>query len=127
MASLLEGALKKKIAAAFKGRLTKGMLWRETSGSLDSWGDLMPGTLASYKFEGIRESFSAFYAATAGIPLTDVSILILLGSIRTTPLQTDELYLDKPWFKWYQIRRILEIDPAQASMKLQCFEIPGQP
>lgn len=123
MASLLESAIKKAVAAGFKGRLCKGILRRETVIALDDFGDSTPDSAATFKFDGIRESFDAAYAQRAGIPVTDVSILIILGSISTTPVQNDKLYIGKPFFKWHQVRRILEVDPAGASMRVQAFEI----
>lgn len=125
MVSLLEKALKQKVAKAFKGKLTKGNLWRETTVAVNSFGDETAVTPVAYPFEGIRESFSASFAVRAGIPLTDVSILVLLGSIAVTPKQHDELFLKKPWNKRYKVRAVLAVDPAGATMQLQCYEIPG--
>lgn len=126
MTSLLEGAIKAKIAAGFKGKLTLGTLRREAFSTVDSSGDLTTSTVTTYAFEGIREAFSARYKAQAQIPDTDVSILILLGSVvpATTPKQDDKIYLETPWNAWYQVRKVLEIDPAGASCKLQAYEIP---
>lgn len=123
MASPLVGAIRKQVAAGFKGKLTKGSLRRELPGGVDEFGDPLPGTVTNYPFEGIRDSFSALYREQAGIPETDVAILVLLGSTSVTPKQNDKLFLDAPWNKWHQCRKILEIDPAGASAKLQAFEI----
>jgi hypothetical protein len=127
MTSPLEGQLKKAIAAGFKGRLTKGTLRRATIGGLDSWGDPLPASSVDVAFEGIRESFSAPFMARAGIPDTDVSILILLGSMSPglMPKQDDVVYMKAPWNKWYKCRKVLEIDPAGASCRLQAYEIPA--
>lgn len=126
MVSYLEGALKRKIAAGFAGRLTRGRLRRVGSSTMDEAGDLEESSASTFTFEGIRESFSATFRAQAGIPEKDVSILILLGSLvpETTPLPDDEVYLGAPWQKWHKLRSILEIDPAGASAKCQAYEIP---
>lgn len=127
MASLLERQLKQQIAKAFKGKLTKGTLRRTESAGLDSWGDPLANTTTDSAFEGIREDFSALYKAQAGIPDTDVGILILLGSMRPeiTPKQDDLVFLKTPWNKWYKCRRVISIDPAGASCRLQAYEIPA--
>lgn len=125
MTSLLEGALKAKIARSFKGKLTLGSIRRETATTVDNLGNDVPSTPSTFTFEGIREDFSAYYKANAGIPDTDVSILVLLGSVKpvTTPVSSDKIYLQAPWNKWYQVRKVLSIDPAGASAKLQAYEI----
>jgi len=127
MTSLLVSGLKNKIAAAFKGKLTLGTLRRESFTGLDADGDPTGTTTATYTFEGIRESFTARYKAQAGIPDTDVAILILLGSCKpaVTPTQNDKIYLQAPWNAWFQVRKVLEIDPAGASARLQAYEIPA--
>lgn len=125
MVSMLEGRLKKIIAQKFKGKLSKGVIRRETVTTLDTYGDPIPGAFETFNFEGIRESFDAMYRARAGIPENDVSILILLGSTTTIAKQDDAIFMGKPFNQWYQVRRILEIDPATASQLCQCYEIPG--
>jgi len=97
MVSLLERRLKRIVAKAFKGKLTKGTLRRPGATAVDDNGDEIPGQAATYAIgECIRESFSAYYRAQAGIP----------------------------WNKWHQVRKILEVDPAGASAKYQVYEIP---
>ncbi len=130
MVSLLEGKLKAKIAQGFKGKLTKGVLRRSVATGLDSRGNPTAPTITSFNFEGIRESWSALYKANAGIPDTDVSILILQGSFKPVTVITKadedaEIFLDKPWNAWFQVRKVLEVDPAGASARLQCYEIPA--
>lgn len=125
--SLLEKQLKKKVASVFKGKLTRGIISRDTGATTNSAGDTVAGSPLTFTFEGIRESFSARYQMQAGIPTTDVSILILLGSVKpaTTPQDDDKVYLKAPWNAWHQVRRTLEIDPAGATAKLQVYEIPA--
>jgi hypothetical protein len=113
-----------RVAAGFKGKLTKGTLHRPGSTTVDDFGDDVPGTPETYAIgECIREDFSAFYRVQAGIPDTDVSILILLGTVATVPRKDDFVYLKTPWNRWHKIRRILTIDPAGASGKYQAFEV----
>lgn len=126
--SLLPSALKQTIAKAFKGRLLTGTLRREAVASVNSHGDPVVGTITSFTFEGIRESFSARYKAQSGIPADDVSILVLQGSLKpaTTITMDDQgafIFMGTPWNKWHKIRVVLEIDPAGATARLQCFEV----
>ena len=129
MVSLLEGKLKKIVAQKFKGRLLKGELVVEGGTTVDNYGDVIQADSATYTFEGIRESFSALYLAQAGIPDTDVKILFILGSIKLNgsivdiqPHQGNKVFIGQP-ARWHQVRRILEIDPAGASMTVQATEI----
>lgn len=129
MASLLDSKLKATVAKAFKGRLTRGVLRRQSFTTMDSAGDLGTPTVTSFNFEGIQGSFSAYYKAQAEIPETDVSILVLQGSFKPATVITKQdqgnlIYLNTPWNKWYEIRKLLEVDPANASVKLQCYEVP---
>lgn len=129
MVSLLDAKLRQTVAKAFKGKLTKGTFRRVSSTSLNSLGDPVMGTPTDYAFEGIRATFSAFYKAQSGIPETDISILVIQGSLNPatsiTKLDQDQLiFLKTPWNKWYKIRRVLRIDPANATAELQCYEIP---
>ena len=127
MVSLLEGELQRRIAKAFKGRLTLGTLRRTDSSGVDSFGDAIASTSTDIGFEGIREDFSLFYKANSGVPETDVKILILLGSMTTliTPKEDDLIFMKTPWNKWYKCRRVLTIDPAAASCTLQAYEVPA--
>lgn len=126
MASLLESKVKQLVAAGFKGQLLKGIIRRVGVSSLDSYGDVVAGTATTYPFEGIRESFDARYAVGAGIPETDVKILVILGSTTTVPIQGDEVQFTTGQYAgvWHKIRRVLTIDPAGASASLQAYEIP---
>ena len=128
MVSPLEGALKRAIAKGFTGKLTLGVLRRSETSGVDSWGDPLPPTTTDITFNGIREDFSAFTKAQAGIPETDVKILILLGSMKPselTPKKDDLVYMKKPWNQWYMCRRVLSIDPAGASCNLQAYAVSG--
>jgi len=128
MVSLLDGAIRREVGRAFRGQLKVGQLRREVSSTVDANGDLVPATPTLYRFEGIREFFSVFSRAQAGIPDTDVKILFILDLItprthpRTVPIKDDKVHIERTW---YQIRQILEIDPAGASMSVQAFLIPA--
>lgn len=127
MVSLLEKQIRTQIAKGFKGKLTLGTLRRATAATLDSYGDPSAPSTVDYSFEGVRSTFTARYKAQSGIPDTDISILILLGSLSDqtiTPKQDDKIYMKAPWNTWYQVRKVLEIDPAGASATLQAYEIP---
>lgn len=115
------------MAKSFRGKLTRGTLRRDTVTATDNSGDPTARSTATFEFHsGIRESFSASFMVRAGIPETDVSILILLGSLNpeTVPKADDLIYLRAPWNVWHKCRRVLEIDPAGASARLQVYEIP---
>lgn len=119
MASPLDG-MKKAIAKGFKGKLRVGTIRRATPGGLDDFGDPIAPTTADYPFEGIRESFDASWAASAGIPETDVGILVLLGSTTVEPAQGDTVQIEG---KWHMVRHVLDIDPAGATIRLQAYEV----
>lgn len=95
----------------------------------EGWGiESTPTTYQTYNFEGIRDNFNANFAAQAGIPRTDVRILIILGLITpvTTPQVDDMIRIrgDDGTQKWHKVRAKLTVDPANAHIVLQCFEIP---
>lgn len=127
MPSLLAGSLRKQIAAGFKGKLLRGTIRRDTAGGLDSLGDPVALTTATFTFEGIREDFSAVYKERAGIPYEDVKILMIAGLIKpaTAPRKDDYVNLPDPIngnaARWHRVRKVLAIDPATASHQLQCF------
>lgn len=130
MASLLDRKIRDSVAKAFKGKLTKGQLRREVSGGVDGAGDATSPTVTTFALQGIREDFSAYYKANANIPETDVSILVIQGLLRpaTSITKADEdnmIFLGTPWNTWHKIRKLLTIDPANASVKLQCYEVPA--
>lgn len=121
MVSPLENKIAKAIHRGFKGKLLKGVLARiGDPTSLDEHGDPVGGTAAVYNFEGFVESFSAFFQATSGIPSTDLKVLIIARSLKTVP-EGDDIVNIKG--KILQVRKILEVDPAEATYILQCFEL----
>lgn len=118
MVSLLDKSIAKTVAQGFKGQLLTGTLRREVTKTVDDAGDPATSTVTTYPFEGIRDTFNAVYAAAAGIPVTDVRILIIAGSIKTVPVMDDKIFIRS---SWYQVRRITEIDPANATYTLAAF------
>lgn len=126
MGALLESGIKKAVASAFKGRLLTGTLRRASAASLNSLGDPIAGPASTYTFDGIRDSFNAVYAAGAGIPVTDVRILVILGSgtLTVEPRKDDDVKIDG---RWYRVREVREIDPAGATATLQAYELEEDP
>ena len=125
MASPLESQIKKQVASAFKGKLLTGTLRRVSSTALDAKGDEVPGAVATYAFDGIRDSYSARYREQAGIPAEDVQFLVLLGSGTLSgaqPRQGDHIKLSNTG--WHQVREVPEVDPAGATAKCQCYAVP---
>lgn len=117
--ALLDGQIRNAIAAGFKGRLLKGTLTRTVaSDERDRFGDPVSVTEQTFPCEGFVENFSAFYRAQAGIPDTDVKILLIGGLINTVPTKDDRVTFRGAT---YQIRRIENIDPANASYTLQGY------
>lgn len=118
---MLDGLIRSQIAAGFKGRLLKGSLIRTTpGGGVDEYGDPIKPVTTLHPCEGFVETFSAFYRQQAGIPDTDVKILLIAGLIDTVPQKDDRVTFRG---KTYQIRRVLDIDPAEASYQLQGYEL----
>lgn len=103
------------------------MLLRETYSGVDDFGDPVVGTPDTYAVQGIRDSFDKRFAAQAGIPVSDVRILLILGLIVpvTTPLVDDKIRIRNAYGvqQWHQVRAILTVDPANAHIVMQCFEI----
>lgn len=122
MPSILEKELAKIIAKEFRGKLLKGTLRRELATTVDEFGDPSVSTIKNYSVEGIRDTFSANYAVLYGIPQSDVRILLIMNLIKpaTMPQKDDKIYIRE---RWHQVRKIIEVDPASATITLQCFEI----
>lgn len=121
MASLLETSIRQQVASAFRGQLLTCTLRRVSSTTVDDLGDPVPGTPTTFSFDGIVDTFSAAFAAQAGIPTTDVRVLIIAGSLATDPRQDDQV---KCRAEWFQLRRLIERDPANAHYVFAGFRIP---
>lgn len=127
MASPLDGKMRRDIAKAFRGKLKKGRIRVVEVASLDDFGDAAPGDPVEAVFDGIQENFNAMWAAQAGIPDTDLSVLIILGSIKpqtVVPAQDTLIYIEN---QWVRVRKVLGTDPANATMRLQCYVENPQP
>lgn len=70
--------------------------------------------------EGFVDVYTAFYKAQAGIPASDVKILIIAGSLSIEPRKDDQVQFRGTW---YQVRQ-LGTDPGIATWELQSFKIP---
>lgn len=127
MASLLETFMRKSIAQGFKGKLLNGLIWRPQYANVNEFGDPITTGFDVFTFQGIRDNFDKKYAATAGIPTTDVRILMIAGLISpvTAPRIGDKVRIrgDAGQQQWHEVRGEPEVDPANAHFVLQCFEI----
>ncbi len=126
MASLLPTEIASIVASAFKGKLVTGTLRRDVAAGVDAKGDPVPASAVTYTVEGIRDNFSAYYMSVNGINQTDVRILLIMNLIKpaTTPLKDDQIYM---YGEWYKVRRIVEVDPARASITMACFRMNVAP
>jgi len=125
--------LSKTIAQQFAGKLARGKIYRAESMSVDEFGDPEISGSAVYPFEGIKASFGALYKAEAGIPDTDVQVMVLNQStLCPLPLlQTDKVYIGpidgSTPAQWHQVRKVLAVDPAGAHTMLQAYVINEDP
>lgn len=121
MVSLLDGQIAKAIYAGFKGKLLIGTLSRGIPGNvLDPHGDPTTITPASFPCQGFVEAFSVFFKAQAGIPDNVVSVTIFAQSITTVPTIDDVVIFRGTR---YQLRRLIDIDPAVATYRFAGFQI----
>lgn len=74
--------------------------------------------------QGIRDAFRFEFATANGIPTTDSRILLIMGLIvpATTPVADDLVFIDNGWYK---VRKVVEIDPANAHIQLAAFAVPA--
>lgn len=123
MTSFLDD-IKKGIAKGFpKGKLRTGLILENQPASQDDYGDVAPPSdPITHSFSGIRVNFDAAWMVRAEIPTTDVSILIIEGTVQDgyATLQDDLVQIDGFWHK---VRRILKIDPAGATRELQAYVV----
>ena len=121
MASLLPSAIASTVANAFRGKLLTGTLRRESVASVNSKGDPVAGSPSLYSVQGIIDNFSALFITLNNVPATDVRVLLIMNLTQpfTEPVQDDLIQFRDTWFK---VRRVVERDPANASISLQCFK-----
>ena len=122
MASLLPMEIANIVANAFRGVLMTGTLRREVVVGIDSFGDALPASSVSFSIQGIRDNFSAYFMTMNGIPATDVKIMLIVNLTTpfTLPVQDDLIFIRD---EWHKVRKVLAIDPASASIDLQCFRV----
>ncbi len=97
----------------------KGVLRRGTSSGVDSRGDPIGKTYTTFNMEGFPDTYTALYKSQAGIPASDVKLLIIGGSLATRPQKDDQVQFRG---RWYQVRAV-STDPGEATWELQSFEI----
>lgn len=112
--------IRTEIQRGFAGKLRTCTLMRMVSGEQDELGDALAPTKKTWKFDGMRDSFNAAFAAQAGIPTTDVRILIIAGSLATEPRIDDKIQCEG---RWFQLRQRVSVDPATATYTYSGFEI----
>lgn len=115
---LLDGDIADAIAGGFDGLLLAGTLRKTVTTGRDANGDPITAT-ADYAVQGLEESYSALIRVVAGIPATDVKILLIAGLCGAIPAIGDKLQLGG---KWFQIR-VVSFDPARATVECQSFGI----
>lgn len=120
MTSPLDSLIATRINSRLGPKLQDGSVRRSTAGGVDEYGDPTGGTVVLHAFKGYRDSFSATYKANASIPATDYEIGILARSCVVEPSQGDEIFFKGQWSK---VREVLEIDPAGALIRLQCYDM----
>jgi hypothetical protein len=117
--SILDGDLAGEVADALRagGLPEAGVLRQSTVTGRDEFGDPIT-TETDAAIECWREEFSAEWL-TAGIPSTDVRVMILSDGLSVKPAEGDKLKLGDDWF---QVRAVT-IDPAGAAFACQSFGI----
>lgn len=117
--SILDGSIRKAIGAAFSGQLLSGTLIRATQGAVDEYGDPIPGAPDAFSIEGFVSNYDEAYRAAAGIPLTDVKVILILENCETQPLK-DDIARFSGWDD-FKLRNVT-IDPDKASAVCQAFK-----
>jgi hypothetical protein len=118
MTSFLAGSLANAIAAGFNGKLLPGTLRKVTSTGRDGFGDPTT-TTADYAVQGMLDPYSAVMRKMAGIPETDVKLLLIAGLCGAAPSIGDKVQINSQWF---QVRDV-SIDPAGATYECQSFRV----
>lgn len=126
--SMLNGSVATAIYKGFKGKLLTGTIRQYSSpasGALDEYGDPIDLAATNTSIEGFVDAYSAFYAAQAGIPETDLKVCIFGKSCPgVIPTKDDVVkFTQAGSATWYQIRAVA-VDPALALYECQAFVIP---
>ena len=117
---LLDGDIADAIAGGFDGLLLTGTLQKTTVTGRDNYGDPIYTTSTS-AVQGFLDTYSAIMIAAAGIPATDVRVILIAGLCAAAPAISDKVTLGGTT---YQIRNIAR-DPANATYDMQCFKAPA--
>ena len=112
--------IRTEIQRGFAGKLRKCTLMRMVSSQQDDLGDAAGTVKKTWQFDGMRDSFNAAFAVQAGIPNTDVRILIIAGSLAVEPRIDDKIQCEG---RWFQLRQRVDVDPATATYTYAGFEI----
>jgi len=120
MASPLENFIRDEVHKGFQGKLLVGTYRYPTGGSsLNAKGDISNEMYLTTTCNGIVEKYSDFIRATAGIPDSDVKVLIIQKSLSVTPQKDHQVKFRDIW---YQLRSV-EKDPANATWVMRAFII----
>jgi len=121
MVSPLLTLVAQQIAAGFNGVLLPGTLRRTTPGTtVDSYGDPTSTTVTTYECQGIVDTYDKKYRVQAGIPDTDVKLLLIAGLVEVAPIIGDQVKFRDQWYRTVSVR----LDPAHASYEMQASAIP---
>ena len=121
MASPLLSLIKNEISKGLGPQMLDGTLRRASpSSTLDALGDPSNTTYATYSMKGMVDTYSAMYRSRAGIPETDVKLLVIAGTLSVTPQKDDQVKFRS---KWYQVRAV-DTDPAEAAWEMRSYEVP---
>jgi len=113
---ILDGDIADAIASGFDGLLLNGTLRKNATAGRDSNGDPITAS-ADYAVQGMQDTYSAVIRKMAGIPETDVKLLLIAGLCGAAPAIGDKVQMNGQWF---QIRDV-SIDPAGATYECQSF------
>lgn len=117
MGILDPGEIREDIRAAFAGELLTGTLHRSGATTTDAAGDPVPGAPQTWTFDGFDWDFTAEEHALLGIPTDRTRVLIIAGSLGTTPTEGDFIKFTDPVTlvdAWYDVHSVTG-DPARAS------------
>ena len=121
MVSPLLTLVANQIAAGFNGVLLPGTLRRTTPGTtLNSLGDPTSTTVTTYVCQGIVDTYDKKYRVQAGIPDTDVKLLLIAGLVDVAPIIGDEIKFRDQWYRAVSVA----LDPANATYTMQASAIP---
>ncbi|WP_022697923.1 hypothetical protein [Euryhalocaulis caribicus] len=111
---LLDGDLQDVFGSVFGSLMLDGTLTKAPSVS-DGKGGWTAGTPQTAAVKLMIESYSEFYRAQAGIPDTDVKIIVLQKDVAFTPDTDSRITVRGEEYSVVQVQQ----DPAQASWTLQ--------